>query len=263
MRKFSAHLGYLFAELPLEERFRAAKRFGFGGVEHPGPYLAPAINIARWLREVELPFVQMALPAGDAGRGEKGIAALPERIDAFRDSIPRGLDYAQRIGCTAVHAMSGVRPQDISFEQLWDIYIENMAVAAGAASERGLILLIEPIGSGTLPDYFMDEPALAVRAIREIGLDNVRLIFDAFHAANGNVDPAAFVRENGQLIHHMHIADYPGRHEPGTGTIDFEALYAALDDTGYRGFIGCEYIPLASTEEGLSWLSEHSQSHSG
>ncbi len=257
MRKFSAHLGYLFTDLPLEERFRAAKRFGFDGVEHPGPYAAPATDVARWLSEIELPFIQMALPAGDAARGEKGIAALPERVAAFRESIPRGLDYARQIGCTAVHAMSGVRPAGMSHEQLWDTYIENMGVAADAASERGLTLLIEPIGSGTLPDYFMDQPTLAVRAIRELGRDNVRLIFDAFHAANGGLDPAAFVRDNGRLIHHMHIADHPGRHEPGTGTIDFNALYAALDDVGFTGFIGCEYVPAALTQDGLAWMPEH------
>ena len=257
MRKFSAHLGYLFSDLPLEERFRAAKRYGFDGVEHPGPYAAPAANVARWLAEIELPFIQMALPAGDAARGEKGIAALPERIAAFRESIPRGLDYALEIGCNAVHAMSGVRPASMSHEQLWDTYIENMAIAAAAASERGLTLLIEPIGSGTLPNYFMDQPALAVRAIRELGQGNVRLIFDAFHAVNGGLDPIAFVRENGSLIHHMHIADHPGRHEPGTGTIDFAALYTALDEIGFTGFIGCEYIPAGLTQDGLAWLPAH------
>lgn len=257
MRRFSAHLGYLFNDRPLAERFAAAKAAGFDAVEHPAPYGAPAADVAQWLADTGVPFAQMALAAGDATRGEKGLAALPDRVAAFRDSIAPGLDYAEAIGCKAVHAMSGVRPQGIDPARLWETYLENMGIAADAAAKRGMILLIEPIGAGTLPDYFMDRPDLAVEAVAALGRANVRLLFDAFHAANAGVDPVGFVAAHADLIHHVHIADLPGRHEPGTGTIDFRGLYVALDKAGNEALIGCEYIPAGRTEEGLGWMAQH------
>lgn len=257
MRKYSAHIGYLFSEIPLLERFAAARRGGFAAVEHPAPYAVPPAEVARQLRETGLTFVQMGLASGDAARGEKGFAALPDRVDTFRESVGKGLDYAEAIGCKAVHAMAGVRPDGVDHDRLWDTYLENMAVAADAAASRGMRILIEPIGPGSLPNYFMDDSALGVRAIEALKRDNVRLIFDAFHATNAGEDPVPFVRAHAGLIHHMHIADHPGRHEPGTGTIDFDALYAALDAAGFRGFIGCEYVPAGNTEAGLTWLGRH------
>lgn len=257
MRKFSAHLGYLFSEMPLDARFEAAKRVGFSGVEHPSPYSAPAADVARWLASIELPFVQMALPAGDASRGEKGLAALPDRVEEFGATIALGIDYALEIGCPALHVMAGVRPDGTPHRQLWDTYVDNMSRAAEAAARDGLKILIEPIGAGTLPDYFIDRAQLALEAIRDIGRDNVRLLFDVFHCVNGGDDPIAFIEANATLLYHVHIADHPGRHEPGSGRIDFTAVYAALDRAGYSGFIGCEYVPAGRTEDGLCWLAEH------
>lgn len=257
MRRFSAHLGYLFSDLPLRDRFLAAKAAGFDAVEHPSPYGVPATDIAAWLAEIGLPYVQMGLPAGDPAKGEKGLAALPGRARDFRATLEPSLDYAEAIGCPAVHAMAGVRPAGIPEEKLWDTYIENLAVAADAAKARDMLLLLEPIGRGTLANYFLDRPDLALRAIADLGRDNVRLILDAFHTVDAGLDVLPLIRDHAGLIYHMHIADHPGRHEPGTGTIDFSALYAALDKAGFAGFIGCEYVPAGRTGDGLSWLAAH------
>ncbi|MCS0500793.1 hydroxypyruvate isomerase family protein [Ancylobacter mangrovi] len=257
MRRYSAHIGYLFSDRPLVERIAAARANGFDAVENPAPYATPAPVIAAALKEAGLTYVQMGLPSGDAARGEKGLAALPERVAEFRATLEPSLDYAEAVGCRAMHAMAGVRPEGVPAAKLWDTYIGNLALAADAARARGMLLLLEPIGSGTIADYLLDTPDLALRAIRELGRDNVRLIFDAFHTVNAGLDPLPFIRDHAGLIHHMHIADYPGRHEPGTGTLDFAALYAALDAAGYAGFIGCEYVPAGRTEDGLGWLAAH------
>ena len=257
MRKFCAHIGYLFSDLPFRERIFAAKASGFDAVENPAPYSTPAADVASALKEAGLPYVQMGLPSGDAAKGEKGLAALPDRVADFRATLEPSLDYAQAIGCPAIHAMAGVRPIDVAPEKVWDTYIANLAVAADAAKARGMLLLLEPIGSGTIANYVLDRPDQALRAIANLGRDNVRLIFDAFHTVNAGLDPLPFIRDHVDLIYHMHIADYPGRHEPGTGTIDFATLYAALDAAHFTGFIGCEYIPAGRTHDGLSWLATH------
>lgn len=255
MKGFSAHIGYLFNEVPLDRRFAAARDAGFRMVEHPSLYSLPAARVRQLLAECGLGLVQSSFPAGDIARGEKGFAALPDQIERFRASLAGSVDYAVEAGIPALHCMAGVRPADADPRQMWDTYIANMRAAAGAAAEHGILLLIEPISSGSIADYFIEDPMDAVRAIAEIGAPNVRLLYDVFHATMIGSDPFAFIRDHAELIYHIHIADHPGRHEPGTGTIDFQRLHGTLEDVGYDGFIGCEYVPRGDTVEGLGWMN--------
>lgn len=256
IKGFSGHIGYLFNEMPLEQRFAAAHAAGFDAVEHPALYGLPAARVKQLLDAYGLPIVQSSFPAGEISRGEKGFAALPDQIERFRASLAPCLDFAEVVGIPALHCMAGVRPADADPARMWDTYIANMRLAAKATAERGLLLLIEPISSGSIADYFIEDPRDAVRAIAEIGAPNVRLLYDVFHATMIGSDPFAFIADHVELIYHIHIADHPGRHEPGTGTIDFARLYRTLDEAGYDGLIGCEYTPRAGTLEGLGWLAK-------
>lgn len=252
--RFDAHIGYMFTDLPLEQRVAAAARAGFRGVEHPNPYDLPAPQMARLLEQAGTSFLQLALPTGDPALGGKGIAIFADQREAFRKSVETALDYAEQVGCRIIHPMAGIRPSGADFDRLWDVYLENLAYAAAAADRAGVSVVIEPIGPGTIADYFIADPLDALRAVEAVGAPNLRLMLDVFHLANAGHDPASFVARHGAKIGHVQIADVPGRHEPGTGTIDFEAVFGALADAGYAGFIGCEYIPAGETEAGLGWL---------
>ena len=253
MRRYSAHLGYMFTEHALEDRFAAAAACGFSDVEHPSPYAIPAERVADLCREHYLRFVQMALPAGDPARGEKGIACLPGREAEFRDGVAAGLAYAKTVDSGFVHVMSGLKPADIPFDEVWRTYIANLRHACDAAATAGIPVLVEPIGAATISGYLVDHPDIALRALEEVDAPNLSLLFDAFHAANAGVDPVAFVRDHHARISHVHIADHPGRHEPGTGAFDFETFFRALDAAGYAGSVGLEYIPAGETAAGLDW----------
>ncbi len=252
--RLSGHVGFLFTELPLARRFAAAAAAGFSAVEHPNLFAAPAREVAGWLVDAGLPLVQTSFPAGEAARGEKGFAALPDRAGEFRASIEPTLDYADELGCKLVHAMAGVKPAGVPWDRLWSTYLESIALAADSAAKRGMSVLLEPVGPGSIADYVIDDPELAVGAIRALGRPNVMLLFDAYHCVCLGHDPAQFIREHADLIAHVQIADEPGRHEPGSGTIDFDAIFVALDTVGYDGFVGCEYHPTAGTEAGLGWM---------
>lgn len=249
----SAHLGYLFTELPLEQRFAAAREAGFSHVEHPAPYALPAERLKQLCADNGLHFVQLALPAGDASRGEKGIACLPGRRAEFEQSLDVGLAYARTVGADFVHVMSGITPKGDPSERLHATYVENLRMVCRAATLVGIDVLIEPIGPGTLPNYYMSDPHEALRVIDEVGQSNLFMLFDAFHAAMADIDPTAFVRQHNACIRHVHVADLPGRHEPGTGTIDFAALFRELSACRYGGAVGLEYVPNADTVNGLHW----------
>jgi hydroxypyruvate isomerase len=259
MPMFSAHLGYLFDELPLAERFAAARRAGFGAVEHPAPYAMPATTMRRHLDEQTLRLVQIALPAGDAARGEKGMAALPGREAEFGETLEVGIAYAMAAGADFIQVQSGLVPADVPGEQLWATYLANLARATERAAQVGLGVLIEPIGPGTLEGYFMGTSALALRAWQAVKAPNLGLLFDVFHEANAGGDPIRFVAEHIDAILHLHIADWPGRHQPGTGQLDFPRLFRTLAEVGYIGAIGCEYKPRGSTAESLGWLRAYAE----
>lgn len=256
---YSAHLGYLFTELPFPERFRAAQEHGFVAVEHPSPYSTPAPQIAAWLAEIGLPYVQFGLFSGNAAKGEKGLAIFPDRRTEFRDSVIVGLDYAAKIGVNKVHAMAGILRKDLRKPWHRDCYVENLAWAADRAAERNMTILVEAMSSGAVPDYFIETPDEAAAAIAETSRDNIRLLLDVFHTVNSGIDPISQISKHAHLLGHVHIADHPGRHEPGTGKIDFVEVYHALEKAGYGGPLGCEYTPQGLTSEGLGWLTQVSR----
>lgn len=254
-RRYSAHIGYLFNELPLLERPAAARAAGFAAIEHPTPYAVPAETMAARLRDVGLPYVQFGLRSGDATRGEKGIAIFPDRRDEFRANLREGLAYAEAIGVRMVHAMAGVLPEAARRPEHRACYVENLALAAGEAESRGIRIVVEAMSPGAVPDYYLSTAAAVQDAIAEAGYCNLGLLLDVFHTVAAGDDPVRAIRDGHDILAHVHIADFPGRHEPGSGTIDFGAIRSILDENGYNGFIGCEYVPERSTSDGLGWMA--------
>lgn len=249
MPRFSAHLGYMFTELPLERRFAAAAQAGFADVEHPAPFALPASRCRELLDENGLQMVQIS--SGSGGEGRKGLAALPGLEAAFRDDLLRALDYAEEIGCPLLHPMAGIA--DISDPARHGaVWAENIRFSMAAAKARPVGIFVEPISRCAVAGYFLH------RLDQYLGL-TARMdpapgvLVDSYHAAMNGEDAAGFIRANPSRIAHVHIADAPGRHEPGTGGYDFRPLDAALLGIGHPGAIGCEYVPMGDTRAGLSW----------
>lgn len=251
---YSAHLGYLFTDKPMAERIASAIQHGFTGIEHPAPYSVPAAEMAGWLKSAGAQYVQLGLYSGDASKGEKGLGIFPDRRDEFRESVAEALDYAETVGAGMVHAMAGILPPAQRHQHHWDCYIENLAFAAAKARPRGIKVIVEPMSQAAVPDYFISTPDQAARAIAEAGDGNIGLLLDIFHTASVGLNVEQEIANHAALLAHVHIADFPGRHEPGSATLDFEKIESALQRTSYAGYLGCEYSPAASTEAGLGWL---------
>jgi hydroxypyruvate isomerase len=252
--EYSAHIGYLFTDKPMAERIASATRCGFTGIEHPAPYAIPATDMAAWLNAAGAHYVQLGLYSGDASNGEKGLGIFPDRRDEFRASVTEALDYAEAVGASMVHAMAGILPPAQRARHHWDCYVENLAFAATEARARGIKVIVEAMSQAAVPDYFIATPADAARVIAEAGEGNLGLLLDVFHTVSAGLNVEQEIAEHAALLAHVHIADHPGRHEPGSATVDFDGLERALRQAGYDGFLGCEYSPIGSTEAGLGWL---------
>ena len=255
MPRFAANLSLLFSEVPFLERFSAAARAGFQAVEFQFPYEHEAQDIARAAELAGLQVVLHNVPAGRWAAGDRGIAADPNRVTEFREGVPLALSYAKALGVKRLNVLAGVPPAGVSREQAYRTLVDNVQWAAPVMAEAGVRLLVEPINDKDIPGFVLNTAADGLRLITDAGVGNVWLQFDAYHMQRMQGELTQTVRDHLAHIGHIQIADTPGRHEPGTGEINYNWWLKAIDDMGYRGWVGCEYIPLKSTQEGLGWMA--------
>ena len=254
MPKFAANLTMLFTERPFLDRFEAAARAGFKAVEFLFPYGYDAHELRHLLDANGLQLVLHNLPPGDWDAGERGIACHPERIEEFRAGVARGIEYAQALGVKQLNCLAGKAPAGVPDAVLRQTLVDNLRHAASEFRLAGLRLLVEPINSFDIPGFYLNRTQQAIEILDEVGTDNAFVQYDIYHAQRMEGELAATLQQCLPRIAHLQLADNPGRHEPGTGEINYAFLFAHLDRIGYDGWIGCEYKPLTTTEAGLGWI---------
>ena len=254
MPKFAANLTMLFNEAPFLDRFQAAAQAGFKGVEYLFPYDFAKEELAERLERHGLVQVLHNLPAGDWAGGERGIACLPERVGEFQDGVGRAIEYARALGCAQVNCLAGAVPAGACQNTARRTFVDNLRFAAAQLKEAGIRLLIEPINTYDIPGFFLSRTDQALAIIDEVGSDNLFLQYDIYHAQRMEGELGNTIARHLPRIAHIQLADNPGRHEPGSGEINYPWLFRHIDGLGYAGWIGCEYKPAAGTREGLGWI---------
>ena len=257
MPKFAANLSMMFNEVDFLDRFAAAAEAGFAGVEYLFPYAWDKVELAERLSEAGLTQALFNMPPGDWDAGERGLAILPERVEAFRAGVETAIDYAKALGCTRLHAMAGLAPAGADPAVLRRTYVDNLRYAAEKTAAAGIKLLIEAINSRDIPGFYLNTSRQALEIIEEVGSANLFFQYDIYHMQIMEGDLAPTLEANLGRIAHLQLADTPGRHEPGTGEINYPFLFGHLDRIGYSGWIGCEYKPATTTAEGLGWFAPY------
>ncbi len=254
MPKFAANLTMLFTEVPFLDRFARAENAGFKAVEFLFPYAYSVEDIRQRLDTHGLQLVLHNLPAGDWEAGERGIACHPDRVSEFRDGVAKAITYATALSVKQVNCLAGKSPAGVAEDVLRKTFVENLRFAAAELKKADLRLLIEPINTFDIPGFYLNRTLQAVSILDEVGADNAFVQYDIYHAQRMEGELAATIQKHLIRIGHIQLADNPGRNEPGTGEISYTYLFAHLDRIGYDGYIGCEYKPATTTEEGLNWL---------
>jgi hydroxypyruvate isomerase len=253
MPRFAANLTMLFTERPFLDRFEAAAQAGFEAVEFLFPYAYEAHEIRSRLDQHRLQLVLHNLPAGDWDAGERGIACDPTRVAEFRAGVAQALAYAQALGVPQLNCLAGKAPAGVAEPLLNQTLVSNLRFAAAALRQAGLRLLIEPINPFDIPGFYLTRTDQALALLDEVGADNAFVQYDIYHAQRVEGELAATLQRALPRIGHIQLADNPGRHEPGTGEINYPWLLRHIDRLGYAGWIGCEYKPAADTLAGLGW----------
>jgi len=254
MPKFSANLTMLFNEVDFLDRFERASRTGFKGVEYLFPYEWSKEQLAEQLDKHGLEQVLCNLPTGDWLAGERGIACLPGREGEFQEGVGLAIEYARALRCSRLNCLVGITPKEIPAEKIHPTLINNLRFAATALEKEGIRLLVEPLNDQDIPGFYLIHTKDTLQLLEEINNTNLWLQYDIYHMQIMEGNLTRTILDNLAHIAHIQLADNPGRHEPGTGEINYTNLFRSIDEAGYDGWIGCEYKPAGLTEEGLEWV---------
>ncbi|MDA8586686.1 TIM barrel protein [Rhodobacteraceae bacterium] len=251
--KFSANLGFLWADLPLTEAIHAAKAAGFDAVECHWPYDTSPDDVTKALAKTGLPMLGLNTCRGDVDAGENGLAAVVGREAQARDLIDEAVRYAAAIGALNVHVMAGYA----SGSEAHATFLANLTYASAKAAEHNLSILIEPLNHYDAPGYFLTTTTQAAQIIKAVGASNLRLMFDCYHVQLMEGDLTHRIRDLKPIIGHIQFASVPDRGTPDHGEVNYADVFAEIEKTGWDQPIGAEYKPNGPTPETLDWLKDH------
>jgi len=260
--RFDVNCSILFTELPLLERAAAARAAGFEAVEFWWPFSEPvppdreADAFVKALGDAGVRLVLLNFAAGDMVAGDRGLLSLPAGSAAFRDNIDACVGIAGQTGCGVLNALYGNRVDGLPERQQDELAAENLALAADAAARAGASVVLEALNSYDSPRAAIvsSRGALAViNAVRAGGAANIGFLADVYHLGRMGENLPDVLARQADDIAHIQIADVPGRGAPGTGGLDFEALFGQLAAQGYPGWIGCEYKPADPSDSSTSF----------
>jgi hydroxypyruvate isomerase len=251
MPRLSANLSIMFQEHAFIDRFAAAKRAGFDAVECWFPYEIPIPTLQKILADNALKLVGINSAPGNVAAGDWGIAIFPDRRKDFLATVDQAVEYAVALGVPCIHVLGGMMTADT-----WTAnttYVSSLEAALKRIEGKPVKLLIEPLNAVDRPGYIVSTSDRCAEIIKQIGHDQLRMMFDVYHVQISEGDLLRRLKRHFPLIGHIQIAGVPARNEPDEGEVNFRAIFQEIDALGWPGFVGCEYKPRTTTEAGLGW----------
>jgi hydroxypyruvate isomerase len=250
MTKFSANLGFLWADRPLPDAIRAAKAAGFDAVECHWPYDVPSADVAKALAETDLEMLGLNTRRGTVAAGDNGLSALVERVAEARLAIDEAITYAVEISTKKIHVMAGFANGIKAHET----FVSNLKYACTKAAAHGITILIEPLNKYDAPEYFLKTTDQAKVIITEVGCDNLALMFDCYHVQLMEGDLSHKLAALQPIIGHIQFASVPDRGRPDRGEVSYGHVFKLISALGYTAPLGAEYKPNGDTDKTLGWM---------
>ena len=262
MPRYAANLNLQFNEVPMLDRYARAAAAGFTHVEVLFPYKDGPEQVAEELKRHELELVLFDADPGDFAAGDRGYLCQPGQQERLDRTFREGVDLARRLGCRRINLLAGNVQDDVSLENHRRTALDGLRRLAPLAEQAGVTLLIEALNVHENPRYFLTNSALGLDLVRQVGSPAVKFQYDAYHLQIMEGNLTETFTKNVADIAHLQIGEVPGRHEPGSGEVDYGYFLAAIDRSGYDGYVGLEYRPAGDTEEGLdAWLPRPARSN--
>jgi hydroxypyruvate isomerase len=253
--RFCPNLSMLFKDVDFVERFDRAAAAGFAGVEFWWPSGEDLDQVQASIKDSGLEVALFNFDAGDMPNGDRGLVSAPERKEQFRDNVPVALELARAVGCPRLNALVGLEVDGMERAEQLALAADNVGWAADQAAEHGIEVMIEAVNTFENGPYLLSTTRAAADFVEQVGRENVKLQYDAYHMQRMEGNVVATLKERIGGIGHIQVADSPGRGEPGSGELNYRYIFAALAELSYDGWVGLEYKPTTEeTEDSLAWL---------
>ena len=256
--KFSVCIDMMFARHAFEDRIAAVKSTGIGAVEFWRWTNKDIDLVCRQLADASMGFAVFNIDCADEklsydlSRGILNAGRKVELMAALRESAP----IYKKLGASAMIVLVGETIEGMSREQQIENVYDCLMYVKDYVEAEGMTLVVEPLNATDRLNYFMPEASVLMDILRRVGSPRIKMLYDIYHQhMTGDFD-MDFVRENLPFIGHFHIADCPGRHEPGTGRVDYVSILRQIDAMGYDGYFGLEYRATIPDEETLAFVEE-------
>jgi hydroxypyruvate isomerase len=253
---FSAHISWLFGELPYLERPAAARQAGFATIESAWPEPSERERLPGVVAEQGLAVALINCSVGDAPAGERGFINDPARIAEAERAFTDAAELAELLGAPRINVLVGRALAGIAPTRQRETMLANLRSFAAEAAARGLQIVIEPINEQEYPGYLAPTPDSVAELIELCGSDAIGLLLDLYHVARAGADPFEAIERYSALIGHVQVSDFPGRGPIGSGSLDVWGILQALAAHGYTGALGLEYEPRGSTQASLAFLAD-------
>lgn len=253
MIRIAANLTMLYNEYDFFDRFAVAAEDGFQAVEFFFPYPWPAEKIRQALEKQGQQLVLFNMPLGDWDAGDRGFAGQAGRVAEYQQGVSLATDYGRQLHPPRINCPSG--PAEDTPES-WSTLKQNFEHAAESLKAEGIRMVVEPINHNDVPRALLSGTEQTVRFLDSLNTDNLWVQYDLYHSLRAGEDPFKVLPAFIDRIDHIQIADVPGRHQPGTGDVDFEKLFSLLEQLNYQGWTSMEYHPQGDTRQSFSRLRE-------
>jgi len=257
MPSFSANVSLLFTELPLLDRFRVAKQHGFSAVEIQFPYEIPALDLKTAIDLADIDLILFNVAAADLLNGGEGLAAAPEKRKAFLRAVDTALEYAKILRPKLINVLPGCCHNPLLIADYMKTFKANLRYTAEMFAAQDIKVVFEAINTRDMPDFIVHSGGQMLDILAAIDHPNIFMQYDIYHMHTMGENPRQFIPKYSRQIGHIQFADTPGRGQPGTGNMNFPALFKTIDNSDYEGQLGAEYRPTGSTSDSLNWLDEY------
>lgn len=239
--RIGINVGFLFTDRPLEDRFRAAADLGCPLVEFPWLPATPR-EVAAAVGRTGVDVVLMNVDAGDLALGWRGFAHLPDSRAAWRRAFTEALHLAADVGAQRLNVLAGAADPALPTEVQLGCLRGNLRWAAEQATTARVQIVVEHLNTAENPGYLLAQPGELVAFLAD--LDGAVLAeLDVHHLVLSGADLPTAVTSFAGRVGHVQLADEPGRGAPGTGTLPWPRILAALERSGYTGPWMLEFRP--------------------
>ncbi|HUH57092.1 MAG TPA: TIM barrel protein, partial [Pseudomonadales bacterium] len=241
--KFCANLTLLYNEVPFLERFALAAADGFKAIEIQFPYDTPIVQIQQQLLEHDLRCVLINVPAGDLMQGGEGLASVPAKTAEYTAGLVECISYALALKVEFVNVLAGRCLDEDKRVFYLDTFYKNLLKTAETFERFGIKTTFEAINTRDMPGFLISTTDHILTTLKEVNHPYLKAQFDVYHMALMAQDVEGFISEHAEYIGHIQFADIPDRGEPGSGKLNFPAVFKAIMASSYEGWMAAEYKP--------------------